>query len=141
VRRIALVACLLAVAGAAACGGPSDTERARQAAETYVARLGKRDGAGACNQMTSGLQRQFLQAVVRRDATFRRRSCRQIMQAALDAIPDSQLRRFATARITDVKLDGDRGTFRYAIGTIRVSGRVAKEDGDWKVSCCVPAAG
>jgi hypothetical protein len=139
-RRLALLACLLALPGAAACGG-NDTDDARKAAEAYVTELGKRDGAGTCAQMTKGLQQQFTRAVIRTDARFRGSSCRQIMQAALDTIPAAQLRQFAQAKIDDLKVDGDSGTFRYTLGKIRVDGKVAKEDGDWKVSCCVPGAG
>jgi hypothetical protein len=139
-RRLALAACLLAIPGAAACGG-DDTEDARQAAETYVSELGKRDGDGTCKQMTKSLQREFTQAVIQADARFRGSSCRQIMQAALDTIPAAQLRQFSRAKIEDLKLDGDAGTFRYTLGQIRVDGKVAKEDGDWKVSCCVPGTG
>jgi hypothetical protein len=136
-RRVALVAFLLAVPGLAACVG-DDTEDARQAAEGYVQRLGKRDGAGTCGQMTEQLQQQFLRAAVRTNAEFRGRNCAQVMQAALDSIAPSQLRQFSNAKIEDVKIDGDKGTFRYTLDQIRVDGQVAKEDGDWKVSCCVP---
>jgi hypothetical protein len=137
-RRLALVACMLALPGAS-CGG-DDTAGARNAAEGYVSPLGKRDGAGTCALMTKGLQQQFLQAVARTDARFRGSSCRQAMQAALDTISPAQLRRFARAKIDSLKVDGDKGSFRYTVGNIRVDGRVAKEDGDWKVSCCVPGA-
>ena len=139
-RRLALLVCLLALPGAAACGG-NDTDGARKAAESYVSKLGKRDGAGTCGQMTKGLQQQFMRAVIRTDARFRGSSCRQIMQAALDTIPAAQLRQFAQAKIADLQVKGDSGTFRYTLGKIRVDGKVAKEDGDWKVSCCVPGAG
>jgi len=137
-RRLAALTCALCLA-LAACGG-DDGEGAREAAQGYVTTLGKRDGAGTCERMTKTLQRQFTDAVVRSDARFRGSSCRQIMQAALDSIPAAQLRNFAQAKIDNLKLDGDKGTFRYTLGTIRVDGRVAKEDGDWKVSCCVPGA-
>jgi hypothetical protein len=136
-RRLVLVACLLALPGAAACGGP-DTEGARKAAEGYVRTLGKRDGAGTCARMTKGLQRQFTDAVVRTAPSFRGGSCRQIMQAALDSLPATQLRQFSRAKIDNLKVKDDAGTFRYTLGTIRVNGKVAKEAGDWKVSCCVP---
>jgi hypothetical protein len=139
-RRLALLVCLLALPGAAACGG-NDTDDARKAAEGYVNELGKRDGAGTCAQMTKGLQQQFTRAVIRSDARFRGSSCRQIMQAALDTIPAAQLRQFAQAKIEDLQVKGDSGTFHYTLGKIRVDGKVAKEDGDWKVSCCVPGAG
>ena len=106
-----------------------------------MAKLGKRDGPGACDQMTRHLQAQFVEVVTRTDDRFRGSSCRTIMQAAVDQIPASQLRQFAQAKIEDLKLSGDRGTFRYTLGRIRVAGRVEKEGGDWKVSCCVPGAG
>jgi hypothetical protein len=139
-RRLALAACLLALPCAAACGG-NDEEGARKAAEGYVSTLGKRDGAGTCARMTKGLQRQFTAAVVRTDARFRGRSCPQVMQAALDSIPPAQLRQFTGAKIDNLTVKDDRGTFRYTLGGIRVDGKVAKEDGDWKVSCCVPGTG
>jgi hypothetical protein len=138
-RRSAALACLLSLAGAAACGG-DETPAARNAAQGYVTTLGKRDGAGTCSRMTKSLQQQFTAAVVRSDARFKSRSCGQVMQAALDTIPAAQLRKFSKAKIGNLKLNGDTGTFRYTLGTIRVDGRVAKENGAWKVSCCVPGA-
>jgi hypothetical protein len=140
-RRLVLVACLLCLSAAAACGGGDDSAEARKAAEGYVTTLGKRDGAGTCARMTKGLQRQFTDAVIKADTRFRGRSCPQVMQAALDTIPPAQLKQFSQARIDNLKLDGDKGTFRYTLGSIRVDGRVAKENGDWKVSCCVPGSG
>ena len=140
-RRVAALVSLVCVAGVTACGGGNDSSDARKAAQSYVSTLGKRDGAGTCALMTKALQQQFTTAVVRSDARFRGRSCPQIMQAALDTIPPDQLRNFSRAKIADLKLDGDSGTFRYTLGTINVDGRVAKESGDWKVSCCVPGSG
>jgi hypothetical protein len=141
-RRLALAVCLLALP-AGACGGGegNDREQAQAAAEAYVTKLGQRDGPGACDQMTRHLQAQFVEVVTRTDARFRGSSCRTIMQAAVDQIPPSQLRQFARSKIEGLKLDGNRGTFRYTLGSIRVDGRVEKEKGDWKVSCCVPGAG
>jgi hypothetical protein len=115
-----------------------DTEDARKAAESYVQKLGERDGAGTCGEMTKQLQQQFLRAAARTNAQFRGRSCQQVMQTALDSIAPAQLKQFAGAKIDNVEVDGDTGTFRYTLGQIRVDGKVAKEDGDWKVSCCVP---
>jgi hypothetical protein len=139
-RRLALAACLLAIPGLAACGG-NDEDGARKAAEGYVTTLGKRDGAGTCAQMTKALQRQFTDAVVSSAPQFRGKPCGQVMQTALNTIPAAQLKQFSQAKIDDLKVDGDSGTFRYTLGKIRVTGKVAKEDGDWKVSCCVPNAG
>jgi hypothetical protein len=139
-RRVALAACLLAIPGAVACGG-DDKDGARKAAEGYVRTLGKRDGAGTCSRMTKGLQRQFTDAVVASAPQFRGRACPAVMQAALDTIPATQLKQFSQAKIDDLKVKKDTGTFRYTLGKIRVNGRVAKESGDWKVSCCVPNPG
>jgi hypothetical protein len=139
-RRVALAACLLALPAAAACGG-DDKAGARKAAEGYVQTLGKRDGAGTCGRMTKALQRQFTDAVVRTAPQFRGHPCAQVMQTALNTIPAAQLKQFSQAKIDDLKVDGDSGSFRYTLGKIRVNGKVAKEDGDWKVSCCVPSAG
>ena len=140
-RRVAVLVSLLCLAGATACGGGNDSSDARKAAQSYVSTLGKRDGAGTCALMTKSLQQQFTAAVAKSDARFKGRSCPQIMQAALDTIPRDQLRNFSRAKISDLKLDGDSGTFRYTLGTINVDGKVAKENGDWKVSCCVPGSG
>src|SRR4051812_12795422 len=126
---------------AAAAGGGNDEAGARKAAEGYVRTLGKRDGAGTCARMTKGLQRQFTAAVVRTAPQFRGRACGAVMQTALNTIPAAQLRQFSKAKIDDLKVNGDTGTFRYTLGRINVDGKVAKEDGDWKVSCCVPSAG
>jgi hypothetical protein len=139
-RLLALAASLLAALAVASCGG-SDTDDARKAAEGYVKKLGARDGPGTCKQMTKGLQRQFTAAVVQTDTKFRGQSCPDVMQAALDMIPPQQLRQFADAKIENLKVNGDGGSFRYRLSGIRVEGKVAKEDGDWKVSCCVPNGG
>jgi hypothetical protein len=140
-RRLTLAACLVAVvAGGCGGGGGNDREDAQTAAESYVAKLGQRDGPGACAQMTRHLQAQFVEVVTRTDARFRGSSCNQIMQAAINQIPAAQLRQFAQAKIENLSLDGNKGTFRYTLGNIRVNGQVQKENGDWKVSCCVPGA-
>jgi hypothetical protein len=141
-RRLAVAICLLALPGAVACGGGGDDKGdAQKAAAGYVAALGKGNGAAACARMTKGLQRQFLAAVSRLDKRFAGEPCQRAMSAALQTIPPDQLKRFSQAKIQDLKVKDDAGTFRYTLGKIRVNGRVAKEDGDWKVSCCVPGAG
>jgi hypothetical protein len=146
-RLAALAACLLALATLTACGG-NDVEDAEKAASTYVSELGQRDGAGTCKQMTDDLQAQFRRAVTAANPQFQGRSCERLMQVALNTIPSDQLRLFADAQITDMKIDGDTGTFRYEIPPnatvpqeITVNGKMAKQDGEWKVSCCVPGQG
>jgi hypothetical protein len=142
VHRAPLAAVLLLALGAAGCG-ESQTEKATAAAKAYVRKLGNRDGKGTCAQMTTGLQRQFTAAVSRTATQFKGKPCAAIMQAALDTIPNDQLQQFGKAQIRKVRLNEaeDSGTFVYRVGKINVDGRVAKEHGDWKVSCCVPPAG
>src|SRR3954453_2802721 len=140
-RRLAVAVCLLALPGAVACGGGDDKGDAQKAAAGYVSALGKGNGAAACERMTKGLQRQFLAAVSRLDKRFAGEPCQRAMSAALQTTPPDQLKRFSQAKIQVLKVKDDAGTFRYTLGQIRVNGRVAKEDGAWKVSCCVPGAG
>jgi hypothetical protein len=142
VHRAPLAAVVLLALGATACG-ESPTDEATAAAKEYVKKLGARDGKGACAQMTVGLQRQFTATVSQTATRFRGKPCATIMQAALDTIPQDELQQFAKAQIRNVRLNDaeDRGTFVYRVGNINVDGRVAKENDDWKVSCCVPQAG
>ena len=132
-RRLALAACLIALPAAVACGGGNDTADARKAAAGYVASLGKRDGAGACARMTKRLQRQFLAAVTRVDRRFSGQPCARAMSAALRTIPPDQLNRFSQAKIDDLKVKGDGGSFRYTLGQIKVLGR-SERDRDQFVS-------
>jgi hypothetical protein len=136
VRRPALLICLLlAVAG---CGGTSDADKARKAAETYVHDLGSRDGEAVCKDMTKALQTQFTDAVGKANPEVQGRPCGEIMTLALRSIPQDQLDQFTGAKIEDVKVDGNKGTFVYRLRDLKVNGQVATEGGGWKVSCCVP---
>jgi hypothetical protein len=130
-----MVVCLAALA-ATGCGG-SDTEDARHAAEAYVHDFGKRDGKAICDDMTRALQGQFRATVVQANPQVKGQSCANLMNLALASLPQDQLRRFASAKIDRVEVDGSQGTFRYHLGSINVPGKVAKEDGEWKVSCCL----
>jgi hypothetical protein len=138
-RRAVLLLCLPAL-GLAACGGAS-TDDARNAAQAYVHDLGSRDGKAVCGDMTRALQRRFTGAVVRANPATRGRACASLMKEALSSISASQLKRFAGAKIEAVKVKGSGGSFVYRLGSIKVDGQVAKEDGAWKVSCCVPGQG
>jgi hypothetical protein len=142
VRRAPIAAVVLVALGATACG-ESATQKATAAAKEYVKKLGARDGKGACAQMTTGLQRDFTDTVTRTATQFRGKPCATIMQAALATIPENELRLFSNAQIRNVRLNDaeDGGTFVYRVGRINVDGRVAKENDEWKVSCCVPQAG
>jgi hypothetical protein len=135
-RAGASIALSLAALTAAGCGG-SDTGDATSAAEAYVHDFGKRDGTALCADMTRSLQGQFRAAVIKANPQVRGQGCATLMNLALASLPPDQLRRFAQADIDRVKVAGSQGTFRYHLGSINVPGKVAKEDGAWKVSCCV----
>lgn len=131
---------LLALA-AAGCGGDDEdpeVKAARKSAEAYVHDLGSRDGEAVCADMTKALQKQFTDTVGRANPEIKGRSCGDIMSLALRSIPFDQLQQFSTAKIETVKLTGSTGTFVYRLRDLKVDGKVARERGAWKVSCCVP---
>ncbi|MGZ6697869.1 MAG: hypothetical protein ACXVFL_19815 [Solirubrobacteraceae bacterium] len=130
---VLLIAATVALAGC----GTSDTDQARNAAQGYVKALGTRDGKGVCAHMTKGLQQRFTSAVTFANPGLSG-DCGKLMQAAIDSVPADQLAQFAAARISDVKVGGSTGTFTYMLRAAKVDGKVAKEGGSWKVSCCVP---
>jgi hypothetical protein len=139
-RSAALLPFLIALA-IAGCGGDDEdaaTKGARKAAETYVHDLGARDGEAVCADMTKALQKEFTDTVARANPEVQGRSCGDIMSLALRSIPAEQLQLFTTAKIDDVKVNGRTGTFIYRLHDIRVDGKVIREGGPWKVSCCVP---
>jgi hypothetical protein len=129
---------LVVLGAATGCGGDSETDHARKAAETYVHDLGARDGDAVCADMTKALQKQFTETVSRGNPEVRGRPCGQIMTLALRSIPYDQLQQFTAAKIQDVKVDGSTGSFVYRLRDLKVNGKVAQEGGAWKVSCCVP---
>jgi hypothetical protein len=139
-----MLLCALAL-GLAACGGSrgdaGTRQAARAAAQGYVSDFGKRDGRGMCAHMTAALQRRFTGAVARANPQLSGKRCADVMQAALDTLPDDDVARFAAARIGTVAVKGDQGDFRYQLGQIVVDGKVAREGDVWRVSCCVPGQG
>ena len=142
-RRSALVPlCLVALTGATGCGGDdgedATTKAARGAAESYVHNLGARDGDAVCADMTKALRTEFTDTVGRANPQVKGRPCGEIMSLALQSIPSDQLEAFTAAKIEQVKVTGSIGTFVYRLHDIRVDGKVAREGGHWKVSCCVP---
>ena len=130
--------CLVAVAISGCGGGNSATDEARKAAEGYVHDLGSRDGVAVCADMTKALQRQFTDAVGRANPEVQGRSCGDIMSLALRSIPSDQLEQFSSAKIESVNVTGSTGSFVYRLRDLKVNGKVAREAGPWKVSCCVP---
>jgi hypothetical protein len=137
-RRAAALLCLLAVGGAGCGGGDSEADHARKAAETYVHDLGARDGDAVCADMTRALQKQFTETVSRGNPEVRGQACGQIMTLALRSIPYDQLKQFSTAKIESVEVKDSAGSFVYRLRDLKVDGKMTREGGAWKVSCCVP---
>jgi hypothetical protein len=142
-----LVALLATATIFGGCGGassrhaaPADVLAAARSAQAYVDDFGKRDGHGLCEHMTTQLRQRFVHTLTKANPDELGRSCAQLMQAAVDQLPDEQVTQFAAARIKDMRLDdsGRTGNFRYSVGQIAIQGQVAREAGAWKVSCCVP---
>jgi hypothetical protein len=136
-RAVALL-CLLAVGAAGCGGGDSEADHARKAAETYVHDLGARDGDAVCADMTKALQKDFTETVSRGNPEVRGQPCGQIMTLALRSLPYDQLKQFSTAKIESVMVKDSAGSFVYRLRDLKVDGRMAREGGAWKVSCCVP---
>jgi hypothetical protein len=137
-RRALASLCLIALAIAACGGGDPEADHARKAAESYLHDLGSRDGVAVCADMTKALQKQFTDTVGRGNPEVQGRSCGDIMSLALRSIPFDQLQQFSTAKIDSVKVSGATGTFVYRLRDLKVDGKVTREGGAWKVSCCVP---
>ena len=135
VVRAAVLAAVL-VLPLLGCGG-SDATDAGAAAQAYVHALGRHDGKGVCAHMTQALQKRFTSAVTFANPGLTG-DCARLMQAAIDSVPAEQLAQFSAASIRNVKVKGASGTFTYTLKAAKVDGRVAKEGGSWKVSCCVP---
>jgi hypothetical protein len=138
--RVAVLACLPALS-AVGCGAGKDarhTADARKAAKAYVHDLGARDGDAVCRDMTQGLQRTFLAAIVRANPQTRGIACAEIMTRALESLPSDQLDAFTTAKNDDVKVAGNKGSFVHRLHDVSVDGQIAREGSAWKVSCCVP---
>ena len=137
--RSALLSLCLATLAVAACGGGDpEADHARKAAESYVHDLGHRDGEAVCADVTKARRKEFIDGLVRDNPEVKGRSCGDIMSLALRSLPYDQLQQFSTAKIESVKLTGSTGTFVYRLRDLRVDGKVAREGGAWKVSCCVP---
>jgi hypothetical protein len=140
-RRVLVSLSLAALAIPGCGGGNEETEQAREAAESYVHDLGHRDGEAVCADVTRARRKEFIDALVRANPEIRGRSCGDVMSLALRSLPYDRLQQFSTAKIERVKLTGTTGTFVYRLRDLEVDGKVAREGGRWKVSCCVPGQG
>jgi hypothetical protein len=116
--------------GLAACG-PGDEEAVEGAVNDLYAGFAERDADKVCESLTKAQQQRVAKGGSGRIA--KTRSCREVMGFALGFVGKA-LKDAKQAKVTKVKVDGDR-----ARATVVYKGKpgdlgVAKEGGDWKVS-------
>jgi hypothetical protein len=128
-RRLApLVAVLCLAAG---CGGGNDEAGVKNAVNRLYAGFAERDAGKVCGSLTKAQQREVAKGASGQGVAPG--SCRQVMGFALGFI-GSTLKDAKQAKVTKVKVDGDKAratvVFKGKSGVLGVT----KEDGDWKVS-------
>jgi hypothetical protein len=119
--------CLLAGCG----GGDDDEKQVESAVNELYAGFAERDAAKVCGSLTTKQRAEVARGGARGQANGR--SCEQVMGFALGFVGNA-LKDAKQAKVTDVRLDGDK-----ARATVEYKGRagnlgVAKEGDQWKVS-------
>jgi hypothetical protein len=127
-RRLAPLA--VAVCLLAGCGS-GDEDGVRAAVHQLYAGFAERDAVKVCGSLTKAQQRAVAKGATGQGVAPG--SCRQVMGFALGFIGNT-LKDAKQARVTKVRVDGDKAratvVFKGKSGILGVS----KEDGDWKVS-------
>ena len=132
-----LAACAMAVslsAGLIACGGSGSSGDDKTKVENRVNSLydafSAKDSKQICNSLTEKQKNQITKSAAK---SGKKQSCDKVMGFAL-AFLGNQLKDAKNAKVTDVKVDGDKAT-----ATVTYKGKkgrlgLSKEDGDWLVS-------
>ena len=127
-RRLAPLA--VAVCLLAGCGG-NDEAGVKAAVNQLYAGFAERDAAKVCDSLTKAQQRAVAKGATGQGVSPG--SCRQVMGFALGFIGNT-LKDAKQAKVTKVKVDGDKAratvVFKGKSGVLGVT----KEDGDWKIS-------
>lgn len=152
-KTFALLALGVVLAG---CGGDEKSSSSSSAGDdraqveasfrTYLDRLAAKDGAGACEAMTSSLRQQMLAAMEKAGAgeVVKGKSCGEVLDFIAEQSADYTTAAAALkdAKISNVKITGDTATYDWSLtigGKVtRNKGEAAKADSRWLVSCCVP---
>lgn len=116
----------LSIAG---CGGSSDSEKAGNAVESYLAAIAQGEGTTACDLLSTTAQGEAVAAA--RSAGFAAATCEQAVKAMSAGLEtrDRSLLRLAT--ISDVTIDGDTAEARVEGG----DAVTLEKTGDaWKIS-------
>jgi hypothetical protein len=130
-----LAACAVALslsAGLIACGGSSgdDKTKVENRVNSLYDAFSEKDSKQICDSLTDKQKSQ----ITRRTAkSGKKQSCEQVMGFAL-AFLGNQLKDAKNAKVTDVKVDGDKAT-----ATVTYKGKkgrlgLSKQDGEWLVS-------
>jgi hypothetical protein len=132
-RALALVLSALVLA---ACGGDQaakDEAAVRDTAKALYDALADKDGGKVCDLLTASQRKAVAKGGGRDDST-----CEQVMGLALTFVAGKGLEDADQAKVTKVKVDGDRAT-----ATVDFKGRpgvlgLAREDGEWRISAFNP---
>jgi hypothetical protein len=128
--RAATALAALAVAGCGGGGGDEATA-VRSTVQRYVDAFVNGDGAKACSLMTARTRRTFVNDSKPLTHTDDCATATGSVRAAAGQKAIDDLRR---ARISAVKVNGDRATARLTAGAGQSVATLSKEGGDWKVS-------
>jgi hypothetical protein len=130
-----LLTLALAVTGCGGGDGASKDEAAvRDAAKQLYGALADKDAGKVCDLLTASQRK----AVAKGAGNAQSGSCDQVMSLALSFVAGKGLEDADQAKVTKVKVDGERAT-----ATVDFKGRpgvlgLAKEDGEWKISAFNP---
>ncbi|HEX8073739.1 MAG TPA: DUF4878 domain-containing protein [Thermoleophilaceae bacterium] len=128
-RAIAVPAAIAALALGGCGGGESDD--AKSALQDYVDAFAKGDGDRACSLLTKSTRDTFAARVA--PITKSKDCATSIDKLSKQAGPEL-LGALKDAKVSDVKVDGDRATAKLKSGSSTTTTQLRKEDGDWKVA-------
>ena len=124
----ALVASVLVLSG---CGGDSDEDEIRSTLETYVEAFVAGDGKRACELMTEETRAEFVNKV---SVLSRTGDCGRSVRVVRTLAGDATAKALQGAKIEDVKVDGDSATATLVASGNRAPSKLAKVDGEWRIS-------
>jgi len=120
----------VAVLTLGACGGgegaPPDDEAIRTTLTTYLGAVARGDARVACDQLGEGARRDLVRSV--RGAE----NCQDAVRRYRSGITREQRDQLRAAKVTAVRVDGDRATAKVLGGA--ESGRLQRRDGRWVIA-------
>ena len=128
---------LAAMALAAGCGGDGNggggpDAQVTKAVEDYVTAVAAGNGRRACDQMTSGAQKEAVEIVTAAFTDSGGIGCEEaIGELSKDAAPESK-KAMLNPEISDVEIEGDKATAK--VKGLSEPAQLAKVDDAWKLS-------